>query len=114
MPRRKARAGEPRVLMPASTPEGRLAQAASLAMENAIERLADGSASDALIIHILKETSEDKRLDRVKTTEEVELLKAKTATLKEAANIEQLYTKAIRAAGIYRGEEVSDEDYGDG
>lgn len=109
MPKRKAKEGESRVMLPASTTEGRLAQAASLAMENAIERLVDGTASDALIIHILKETSLDKKLDRDKTREEVELLKAKTATLKEAKNIEQLYARAIKATGIYRGEDVDEE-----
>lgn len=97
---------------PAQTAEAREQQLACLAYNLVEERLKNGTASSAETVHFLKLGSTKERLEREKSKEEIKLLKAKTEELQAAKKIEELYSKAIEAFGIYNGEGnvVPDDD----
>lgn len=111
MPKRKPIEGRTVEIRPASTPEGREAQAITLAMSEAIRRIADGTASDALLTHFLKLATTKEQLEKEKLSHEVELVQAKTEALKEAKDMKEMYANAIRAMGVYSGKEPEEEVY---
>ena len=94
---------------PASSPENRESQLASLAYDLAEERLRNGTASAQEIVYFLRIGSirEKKELEMI--GKKNELMNAKTEALQSAKNIEELYSNAIRAFSAYRG--VSQEEY---
>ena len=98
----------------ASTPEAREDQLIALAVDLAEQKLRDGTASNSMIIHYLKLGSTKERLEKEILTEQVELVKAKTESLKSAKQIEELYKNALDAMRSYSGqgnkEEGDDED----
>ena len=106
----KAEGKEVRRLRPALTPEARENQMVALAMDLAEKQLLEGTASSQVITHYLKigSTEQKKRIEKLER--ENELLRAKTESLETAKRIEDLYTEAISAFNIYRGENRDEED----
>lgn len=97
---------------PATTPEGRENQMIALAMDLAEKRLRDGTASNQLIVEFVKRGATKTLLEKEIMEEQKEMLKAKTEQLKMAKNIEELYSKALKAMQSYSGsgETVDEED----
>lgn len=97
---------------PALTPEDREDQLISLAIDMAEQKLLDGTASNQLIVHYLKLGSVREKLEREKIKKENDLLDAKAESYRTAANVEELYKKAIDAMVSYKGGKIDeDEDY---
>lgn len=98
---------------PASTPDGVEQQIQSLAMTRALERLKDGTASNQLIVEVMKSASKEKRLKMEIMEAQRDLLKAKTESINEQKNMNEMYVKAIDAMRSYAGLSkvgVDDED----
>ena len=96
-------------LRPASTDVGREAQLVSLAIDLAEEQLRNGTASSQVIVHYLKLGTEKEKLERKKLEMETDKLKAQAEALRSQKHLEELYTDAIKAFGIYRGDTEDDE-----
>ena len=96
---------------PALTPEARENQMISLAVDLAEKELREGTASSQVITHFLKLGSMRERLEREKLAEENKLLRAKTKSIEEAADMKDLYEKAIKAMQRYSGNGDDDEEY---
>lgn len=89
-------------------------QLISLAVNLALERLQDGSASNQLISEILKLGTQKERLQKEKLKKENELLRAKTEALKSQKNSEEFYAKVLDAIHSYAPSIYNpdiDEDY---
>ena len=98
---------------PAQTAEAREQQLISLAVNLVEKRLREGTASSAETVHFLKLGSMEKRIELEKSKEEIKLLRAKTEELQTAKHVEELYSEAIKAFGLYSGQgngEIDDED----
>ena len=95
---------------PALTIEEREDQLIGLAVNLVEKRLIEGTASSAETVHFLKLGSTKERQEREKMQEEIKLLRAKTEELQSAKSVQELYAKAIRKFGIYRGEDIDEED----
>lgn len=108
MPKRKAITSASREdlppLRPALTPEGRENQMISLAMDLVEERLRNGTATSQETTHFLKLGSVRNKLEEEKLRNENELLKAKKADLESRERVEELYSNAMKAFGIYSGQ----------
>lgn len=98
-------------IRPALTPEARENQMIALAMDLAEQQLRDGTASSQLITEFVKRGAAKNRLELQKLEEENKLLKAKTEAIQSSKNVEELYSKAIKAMQSYSGRE--DEYYED-
>lgn len=92
-------------LKPAKTDEGQENLLISLAEKEAEKRLRDGTASNSLILHYLREGSEKTKLERQKLESENELLKAKKTTLDIAAKDHDQLAQVLNAFKLYSGEE---------
>lgn len=106
MPRRKVTksAEEVRPFPPASSMEEREDQLISAAYNLAEKRLLDGSASSQEVVHFLRLGTRRERLERQMMEKKNELLEAQAAAIKAQEQNRELYARAIRAFGIYRGE----------
>lgn len=104
-----------KVIVPAMTPGARENQMIALSMDLAERQLREGTASSQVIAHFLKLGSQRERLERERLEEENKLLRAKTAALEAAKNMEETYTKAIMAMQEYKGDimESEESDYYD-
>lgn len=101
-------------LTPAMTPEGQEDQLISLAVDLAIKRLQDGSASNQLVTELIKLGTTKERLAKEKLQRENEMLKAKTEALEAAKENGERYAAALRAMREYSGySEVDDDDFED-
>lgn len=111
MARRKILKEEPKRqrFRPASDPDNREKQLVSLAYDLAEERLRNGSATSQEIVHFLRLGSIRERKELEMIEKKNELMSAKTDALQSAKRIEELYSNAIQAFGMYRGNQ-SDED----
>lgn len=108
----KVKTSEPvKKIRPALTPEARENQMISLAVDLAEKQLQEGTASSQVITHYLKLGSMRERLEREKLAEENKLLRAKTKSIEEAADMKDLYEKAIKAMQRYSGNGDDDEEY---
>ena len=108
----KVKTSEPvKKIRPALTPEARENQMISLAVDLAEKELREGTASSQVITHFLKLGSMRERLEREKLAEENKLLRAKTKSIEEAADMKDLYEKAIKAMQRYSGNGDDDEEY---
>lgn len=92
-----------RRMRPALTPEANENQMVALATNVAREQLLAGTASSQIIVHYLKLGTEQARLERVKLENEIALAQAKTEALQSAKNMEEVYSRAIKAMQIYSG-----------
>lgn len=97
-------------LRPALNPVNQENQLRSLAVDLAVKKLMDGTASSQLICQILKSTTEKDRLEVEKLENEIEHLRAKTKSVESGHRIEELYEKAMRAMKYYSGNGDSDDD----
>lgn len=100
-------------LRPALTPEGRINQLTMLAYDLVEQRLLDGTATSQETTHFLKLGSPRNQLEEEKLRKEIELLEAKKADLEAREKTEELYSKAMKAFGIYSGQvnlNVADDD----
>lgn len=105
---------EPSRRRPATTPEGRENQLVFLATELAERQLREGTASAQVISHYLKLGSTREALEQERLRSENELLRARAENMASQKNIEELYTKAIKAMKSYTGQSSDDEEeYGD-
>lgn len=95
---------------PAMTPEARENQMIAYAVDLAESQLRDGTASSAVICHYLKLGASTAKLEKEKLEKENALLVAKVEALESSKRIEELYTKAIKAIGVYSGKDSDDED----
>ena len=95
---------------PASTLEEQENRMVALSMDLAEKQLREGTASAQVITHFLKIGSTKERLEREILGEQKGLISAKTQAYKSADEQLEMYRKAIRAMGIYSGEEEMDEE----
>lgn len=108
----KVKTSEPvKKIRPALTPEARENQMISLAVDLAEKQLQEGTASSQVITHYLKLGSMRERLEREKLAEENKLLRARTKSIEEAADMKDLYEKAIKAMQQYSGNGDDNEEY---
>ena len=95
---------------PALTPEGRENQLIALAYDLVEQRLRDGTASSQETTSILRLASVKEQLEQEKLRKELKMIEAKTQQLESQANIERLYTEAIKAMKSYSGQDEENED----
>lgn len=96
---------------PGATEEARENQLIAKSMNLAEKQLDEGTASSQVIVHFLKLGTEKAKLERVKLEHENKLLEAKTEAIKSAKRSEELFERALKAMGTYRGEDNEDEEY---
>lgn len=101
-----------RPMRPALTPEARENQLISLAVDLVEQRLRDGTASSQETTHFLKLASQKNKMELERMKLENDLIRAKTQSLKDQADMKTLYADAIAAMRRYSGheEEIDDED----
>lgn len=87
------------------TPQADENQCISLAMDIAKQKLADGTASNSMILHFLKLGTSRERLERESMEKEMALKDAKIQQLESQAKVEELYAQAMRAFQRYNGNE---------
>ena len=103
----------PKKIRPALTPEARENQLISLAVDLAEKQLLDGTASSQVITHYLKLGSTKEKIEKEILEKQKELISAKTAALKSAERVEELYKDAISAMREYSGHgrgDINDAD----
>lgn len=103
MPKKSPRTSDAMPMRPAMTPEARENQLIALAVDLAEEQLRDGTASSQVITHFLKLATEKEKTEREILKKQVELLEAKTESLKSSKRIEDLFEQAMDAMKEYRG-----------
>lgn len=99
---------------PSLTPDAKENQMIALAMVMAEKQLRDGTASSQVITHFLKLGSSKERLEQEILEKQATLLEAKTESLKSTKVMEELYSDALKAMKIYKGEddnETSPDQY---
>lgn len=94
---------------PATTPEARENQLISLSYDVAEKQMEDGTASAMVITHFLKLGTARARLEEEKLKQENTLLAARTEALANSTQVEELYSKALKAMSDYQGI-VSEEE----
>lgn len=98
----------------ASTPSGLEDQVIAQAMDLAYKRIADGTASDGLIIQVMKmghdKYGEKGQLEREYLSKQIELASAKTEALDSAKKQEELYAQAMKVFSTYTGNRTDEED----
>lgn len=97
---------------PATTPEQRENQLISLAADLAESQLRNGTASAQVVTHFLKLGSSRERLEQARLTQENLLISAKIEQMASQERIEGLYTEAMKAFGVYSGQEEIGYDGG--
>ena len=105
-----------KTIRPALTPEARENQLISLAIDLVEQRLIDGTASAQETTHFLKLASKKAKLEAERAELENELIKAKTQSLRDQADIKTLYNDAISAMRRYSGhgeDEENEDEYDD-
>lgn len=100
-------------IRPALSPEARENQLISLAIDLVEQRLIDGTASAQETVHYLKLASRKAKVELERAELENELIKAKTQSIRDQADIKTLYKDAIDAMRKYGGHggDVDDDDY---
>lgn len=85
-----------------------IAQATRLAYQ----QLCDGTASSQVITHYLKLGSTKERIEQEMLKKQVQLIDAKTESIKDQKKSEKLYQDALNAFRTYSGQrqEVNDEE----
>lgn len=100
---------------PALTPEARENQLIALAIDLVEQRLIDGTASSQETTHFLKLASQKTKIELERAKLENELIKAKTQSLRDQADMKTLYADAIAAMRRYsgHGSDIDDEESDD-
>lgn len=86
---------------PASSPEGREQQLIALAVNLAEKQLRDGTASPSVINHYLKMASKRETLEREILEKQSKLIEAKSQSIAQGKEQEQLAKDAIAAMKSY-------------
>ena len=105
-----------RPMRPALDPDNREQQLISLAVDLVEQRLRDGTASAQETTHFLKLASRKSALEAEKAAAELELMKAKTKSINDQADLKVLYKDAIEAMKRYSGNggtQNEEDDYSD-
>ena len=97
-------------MRPAIDPENREQQLISLAVDLVEQRLRDGTASAQETVHYLKLASSKTKVDLERAKLENELIRAKTQSIKDQADLKVLYKDAIEAMKRYSGHGGSVEE----
>ena len=97
-------------IRPAITPEAEENQMIALAVNLVKQRLIDGTASSQETTHYLKLASRKAKLEAERAELENELIKAKTQSIRDQADIKSLYKDAIAAMRRYSGHGSESED----
>ena len=95
---------------PAASLEERENRMVAAAMDLAEKQLLEGTASAQVITHFLKIGSSKERLERDIMGKQKDLISAKTQAYKSADEQLNMYKNAIRAMGIYSGEDDPGDD----
>lgn len=98
---------------PGRTIESREGQIISLAYDLVEERIRKKTATSQEVTQFIKAGSVQAQLEKQKFIKEIELLTAKTESLKSQKNVEKLYKNAMVAFKSYSGQEVTEEDLED-
>lgn len=109
--RAKVEKPEPIQFPPAGTPEERENQLIALAYDAVENRIRNGTASAAELIHFIRAGSKKQQEEIEKLQKENELLRAKTQAIESEKTKEDLYRKAIEAMRSYAppsGDEFDD------
>ena len=80
----------------------------SLASKCAEKQLRDGTASSQIICHYLKMGSAKEKLAIEREQAELELIRAKTKSIRSQEHMDILFSKAIKAMSMYKGESLED------
>lgn len=91
------------------TEEARENQMIELAMDVTEWRMRHNQASSQEIVHFLKLGCLKAKLETEMLQTQKELVQAKTTAIKEAKNMNELYSQAMEAMHVYRGD--ADESY---
>lgn len=91
---------------PARTAAARANQLKAAAFALAEERIANGTASNQLVVQCLKLDPEREELERVRLANENSLLDARVGALKSGQRLEELYAEALEAMKAYRGDDA--------
>ena len=102
--------GEKHRRPPARTPEEDEKYMISIAVKAAEQKILSGQASSQLLTHYLKLATVREQLEKEKLSKEIELLGAKKEAIESAKHLEELYSEAMKAMGIYTGEAGKDEE----
>ena len=94
---------------PPMSDSGRENHLINLAYNLVEQRLIDGTASSQETTSILKLASAKEQLELEKLKRELYMIDAKTEQLKSQANVEKLYSDAIKAMKAYSGNDEDDE-----
>jgi hypothetical protein len=89
---------------PATTPEGRENQVVAMAFDLAEKRIREGTASAQEIVHFLRLGSTREQLEQQRLATDIELAKAKVASMDDAKKNEALYQEALNAMRAYSGQ----------
>lgn len=92
-----------RTSRPAMTTQGRENQMICLAVDLVEERMRNGTATAAEIIHFLKLGSSKERLEQEVMELQKELLAAKTEAIRSEQDLRELYEEAMKAMTEYQG-----------
>lgn len=95
---------------PAMTPEDQEDQLISLAVDLAVKRLREGTASNQLVSEIIKLGTTKERLAKEKLQRENEMLRAKTEAIEASKRNGEMYAEALRAMREYAGVAAIEED----
>lgn len=106
----KGDSSAPRKQRKAVTIEGREEQMIAMAADLAEEKLRNGTASNQLIVHLLKLGSTKERLEKDILAEQKKLVAAKTESLESQKRMDELYASAIKAMREYNGSSSDEED----
>ena len=97
-------------MRPALTPEARENQLISLAIDLVEQRLIDGTASAQETTHFLKLASRKAKIELERAELENELIRAKTQSIRDQADMKTLYKDAIDAMRRYGGHGGDEDD----
>lgn len=99
---------------PAITLEARENELIAKAVDEAEKRIENGTASDSLLIHWLRQGTVRMQLEKSKLEADVKLAEAKAESIAASQRQEELAAEAIRAMKLYTGQvDYDDEDYDD-
>lgn len=90
--------------------EARENQLICLAIDEAEKRIRDGTASSQLLYHFLRLGTTRERLEKERLRLENELTRAKTENIRSQSRLEELYSNAMNALGIYNGSRRQGDD----
>jgi hypothetical protein len=96
-----------------TTPESREKEMIALAMDAVEQRIREGKASSAELVHFLKLGTERSKLEQQKLEKETKLLTAKTESIEQQKEIATMIKDATSAMMRYRGNPIDDDESDD-